>query len=81
MLGNIAGFSTSTNATSSYAYAERNYANPHAAPSIGSKSLTYDNNCNTLTVGNFIYTRDHHYGMTLRGFRMSRCPTSAGFQV
>jgi hypothetical protein len=35
MLGNITGFITSTGATSTYAYAETNYANPHAVTSVG----------------------------------------------
>ena len=34
MLGNITGFSTSTNATSTYGYEETNFANPQAVTGI-----------------------------------------------
>jgi hypothetical protein len=39
MLGNISAFSTTTGATSTYAYAETNYANPHAVTSVAGGDL------------------------------------------
>ena len=42
----------------SYSYAGTGYANPHAATTIGSKSLTYDNAGNTLTKDTFTYSWD-----------------------
>ncbi|MBI4118587.1 MAG: VCBS repeat-containing protein [Parcubacteria group bacterium] len=50
-IGNIA----TTSRLGDYTYAETNYANPHAATSIGGVSVTYDNNGNVIFFGSDIY--------------------------
>jgi RHS repeat-associated protein len=62
-IGNISGLKTNTSATSTYTYAETNYANPHAATSIGGASLTYDNNGNLRSYGSKTYGWDYRNRM------------------
>ena len=57
MLGNITGMSTST-ATTTYTYAETDYANPHAVTSVGGTTYAYDNNGNVAAIGPLDYTWD-----------------------
>lgn len=63
-LGNITAFATGTAATSTYTYAGTDYANPHAATSIGGVTQTYDNNGNLITVGGTTYTWDYRDRLT-----------------
>ena len=44
--------------TGSDSCAESNYANPHAATSVGGATLTYDNNGNATAIGSLEYTWD-----------------------
>lgn len=54
----------STAATSTYAYAGTDYANPHAATSIGTTNYTYDNNGNVTSTGATTFTWDYRDRLT-----------------
>ncbi|MEX0931889.1 MAG: FG-GAP-like repeat-containing protein [Candidatus Paceibacterota bacterium] len=55
-LGNI----TASTHNGSYTYGETGYANPHAPTTIGSTTLTYDNNGNLLTYGDTTHTWNYN---------------------
>ena len=55
---------STSSATTTYSYAGTNYANPHAATSIGSATQTYDNNGNLTSNGTWNYTWDYRDRMT-----------------
>ena len=77
-IGNITAMATSTGTgTTTYSYAETNYANPHAATSIGGLSMVYDNNGNLTSVTNKGYTWDYRNRLTAAGRTGSATTTFA----
>ena len=59
-IGNI----SSSTPAGSYAYAGTNYANPHAATSIGGVTHTYDNNGNLTSDGTWTHTWNYRNNLT-----------------
>lgn len=66
-LGNITGSKLNTSATTTYSYAGTNYANPHAATSIGGVTHTYDNAGNLTSDGTWSHVWDYRNRLSASG--------------